>query len=336
MILNYKDKYLKYKKKYLMLKDNKGGGNTPTYLECVSHKNKDFFLTLLLQLLVEYEMIYNFDSNEVGDIHSQNEVGNDHIQNELANIDFIPLMKFIEYDSETSILPVVNSKEEINNSINLVSSYLNDKTCNICKKYKKQLYSNLINEKCKKNIDNIKNQFYDSRNYSISLILNALLGEYDSWKQPPLLIYLENEDGIIDAHVFLIYYFDEAWLEAISIQTSLKILVENICDKKKYGLSTVLFDYIFNNIIKQFESVQYIYAYAWPIMSNILVKKYNFNTLKYSDYYSGNEEKVYYINDKLVNINDMDTKKIEYGLIRDLKKKALSHNSNYVFTVKKI
>ena len=119
-------------------------------------------------------------------------------------------------------------------------------------------------------------------------------------------------------------------LEAIGIQSSLQKLIEYVCDNKKYGISTKLFDYVLDKIVLHHKSSNYIYVYAWKVMSDILVIKYQFYKFAYGNFNN------YLINRHYVDENKVDVNSIEYALLRDLKNELPKYNSTYVFTVKKI
>jgi hypothetical protein len=317
-------------------------------------KNENIFLNLLLQLLIEYEYMFNIEKDNADNIKSTQISTNIFINpftsigstpstnifgvnqgikknNSISNSDnFLSIMKFLEYESE-SITSLLNTKEQISDTIKIIRDYCNNNIKCRSELYKNELMDNSFGIECKKNInDTITKSFYDSRNYSIGVMLNTLLGKYDKWKQPPVMIYKVDSNGIIEGHVFILYHYEVACLEAISIQTSLKLLVNNICNSVKTGISVKLFNYIMETIIPMFQSANYIYAFAWKNMSNILVKKFNFSTFTNKDWNG------YFIDDIHIDINKIDVNSYEYNLIRDLMDKATNSNSTYVFTVKKI
>jgi hypothetical protein len=286
-----------------------------------------------------FDHIEKFSEHEYSSYHKYDKYDKHYEQEKSKHKDniFLPIFKFLNYNSE-STEPILNSKEIIKKTIGIIENYCTIDIKNKCKKYIEELFCNeqSIDQMC--SLVDLKKSFYDSRNYSINVMFNILLGTYDNYKQPPILVYILNDDGIFDGHIFIQNHYTEGCLEAISIQSSLKILVDSKCNNKKYGISTKLFDYVFCNIITMFKNSVYIYAYAWKIMSDILVKKYNFNTftfIKHGDNY------FYYVNNKNVITNNVtneniNVNSIEYGIIRDLKHKASLINGVYVFTVKKI
>jgi hypothetical protein len=71
-------------------------------------------------------------------------------------------------------------------------------------------------------------------------------------------------------------------------------------------------------------------VYAWKVMSDILVIKYQFYKFAYGNFNN------YLINRHYVDENKVDVNSIEYALLRDLKNELPKYNSTYVFTVKKI
>ena len=362
MVDDYKDKYIKYKNKYLMLKnklegsgngyknengDRDGDGDNNIYhIECTSLKrNENIFLNLLLQLLIEYECMFDINKNNLQNIKSVNTFASINpftstnifgIEPDVNNVDnninknFLSIMNFLDYKSQ-SMKTLLNTKEQIIDTIKIIRDYCdNDIKCRI-DMYKKELETNIFDTECNKMIsDNTIKSFYDSRNYSISLMLNTLLGKYDKWKQPPIMVYKIGKDGIVEGHIFILYHYENGCLEAISIQTSLKLLVLNVCKNVKTGISIKLFNYIMETILPIFKSANYIYAFAWKIMSNILVKKFNFSTFTNENF------RGYFINDVHIDINKINVNSFEYNLVRDLKDKATNSNSIYTFTVKKI
>lgn len=126
------------------------------------------------------------------DIKKNNSIGNSDNKN------FLSIMNFLEYESE-SITSLLTTKEQISDTIKIIRDY-----CNNDIKCRSELYKNELIE-CKKIInDEIMESFYDSRNYSISLMLNTLLGEYDEWKQPPIMIYKVDSNEIVEGHIFIL------------------------------------------------------------------------------------------------------------------------------------
>jgi hypothetical protein len=342
---NYKSKYIKYKNKYLELKNKLVGSVGDIYhVNCIySKENEQIFLSLLLQLLVEYstmfEIIKKNKQNPFSALNNHLTSNyNQTINNEESSSDnnFLSILKFLNY-TDQSINTLLNTKEQIDDTIKIISDYCNgDIICRI-KLYKKELLNNLLDLVCVEKINDDKNNemiysFYDSRNYSISVMLNILLGKYNDLNQPPILIYKLNQIGLIEGHVFILYHHEIASLEAISIQTSLKLLLDNLCDNVKAGLSVKLFNYVINQIVPIFKSANYLYAYAWKIMSDILVAKFNFNTIEKKNFGG------YLIDgiDVNYNIEELYVNSYNYRLIRDLKDKATNQNDLYIFTVKKI
>ena len=362
---NYKSKYVKYKNKYLELKNNDmiGGKVIIAYIECKYDKNNEIFLTLFLQLLIEYEVMFDYIKKDSAILKSNfNSFSKDNwdIKDKEGIKDnwdikdniFLPIFKFKNYNNE-SINALLTSKEQINETIKIISNYCSTDIKKKCKKYREELFCNeqLIKKCCQ--LNKLTNSFYDSRNYSISVMLNTMLGTYNDWKQPPILVYILNEDGIFDGHIFILNKHEIGCLEAISIQSSLKLLIDSNCSDIKHGISTKLFDYVFSNIVPIFKSANYIYAYAWQNMSDILVAKYKFYTITRNalNNYNINGENIdneqisvnninnfnnYNINGEIVDNEQISVNSIEYALLRDLKDKASVYNSIYVFTVKKI
>ena len=378
---NYNSKYIKYKDKYLKLKnkpDMLGGGNI-THINCTTRENNDIFLTLLLQLLIEYELMFDLiqkdndskkflrnkqfltrwpNSNHGPDflqepkpwvkshqepspwakskqepLHDQHISPNTILDNK-PNNSFLSIFNFYTYN-KNQIHALLNSKEQINDTIKLISNYCLPEIRDRCKEYREELVCNkdIIQQKCLEDLLETKNSFYDSRNYSITLMFNTLLGTYDYDEQPPTLVYSINKNSIIDGHIFILNHHIEGCLEAISIQSSLKMLISNTCYNEKTGISTQIFAYVFSNVIPLFKSAHYIYAYAWKQMSEILVSKYCFNTFTFNRKF---QPETFYINNKDINSEKINVNSIEYALFRDLKDNATSNNDIYIFTVRKI
>ena len=131
---SYKNKYIKYKNKYMLLKNKLegelyGGEDDITYhVNCSINKmkgegiNRDVFLNLLLQLLIEYEFMFD--------------IKKDHGQYNTNN--FLSINKFLEYES-MSIRSLLNTKEQITDTIRIIRDYCNDDIKCRIEQYKKEL-----------------------------------------------------------------------------------------------------------------------------------------------------------------------------------------------------
>lgn len=253
--MSYYEKYIKYKTKYIELRNQMGGeGDDIAHVFCKSTEDPTIFYKILLQLLQDY-LTVNKES-DVDDIPSS----------------FLPLVRFIDYISP-SLIPLIN-RNEIIDSIKIIDHYYTDTSI---ASYKRSLES--IDERCLLSYTSnteLLEPFYDCRNYSISVILNTLLGTYDDWDDPPILIYKLNRDKSVDGHVFV--HNERNGCEAIGIQVSLYHLLQRKCDDVKSGISVALFEYIFKHIIP-ITKCKYFYAYAWKSMSEILKYKFDFKTV---------------------------------------------------------
>lgn len=346
---NYYNKYLKYKDKYLKLKNmpNMIGGSETSHIECTSGNNNTIFLTLLLQLLIEYEFMFDFKQDQKNQsissipqdissssvqkpmMHTQEnksifaqdtkdnkadvEDGTDDEMEENKNNNFLSIFKFLYY-SDKLTYTLLNSKEQINDAIDTISKYCSVGIKNICDAYREELYCNKykIQSKCYDKINEMIPSFYDSRNYSIMTLFHTLLGTYDNAEYPPILVYMKDNETII-GHIFILFTkrARQDCLEAISIQSSLKTIINSWCkeekpfvlskeeesstpvkkaktsvlskknNKPRISISNELFTYVLDRIILLFPGTTYIYAYAWKAMSDILVEKFQFKTLTF-------------------------------------------------------
>lgn len=75
-------------------------------------------------------------------------------------------------------------------------------------------------------------------------------------------MYKIDKDVIVEGHVFILYHYEEWCLEAASIQTSLKLLVSNICKNIKTWISIKLFNYVIETIDTIFKGANYIYNFS--------------------------------------------------------------------------
>jgi hypothetical protein len=361
---NYYNKYLKYKDKYLKLKNmpNMIGGSEIAHILCTTREDNTIFLTLLLQLLIEYEFMFDFkqdqESNTTSPI-SQNiysprsqkplkqqhekeanlmdEDGTDDEIEKTKNNIFLSIFKFYTYNNE-SIYSLLESKEQINDTIKTISNYCPTNIKNICNTYREELYCNkdIIQSKCSSELYSSINSFYDSRNYSIMVLFRTLLGLYDDEYYPPILVHI-TDNGIIIGHIF-IHYINRpglACLEAVSIQSSLRTLIGSLCYNEKRGISRELFEYVNTSIVPLFPYVTYIYAYAWKVMSDILKKDFAFITLTY-DSVHGRNTKTFKINNIPIDIRTINQQSTDYQIYHNFKDDATLSGDLYIFTIKKI
>ena len=142
--------------------------------------------------------------------------------------------------------------------------------------------------------------------------------------------------------------------EAISIQQSYDKLAISKCVKETANVSGQIFKYILDHLSTITPKTKMIYAQAWPIMSEILINKFSFQSLVYQktdndmDFYEhisfgtnhgvistsgtnhgvlANCTKQYKYHTKDSNINIDPTVPIPKALIH-------SSHSNYIFTFK--
>lgn len=368
---NYYTKYLKYKDKYLKLKNmpNMIGGSKISHIGCTTSEDNTIFLTLLLQLLIEYEFMFDFiqdqKSNTTSHIsqniyspRSQNPLiqqhkkeailmdvedadeGTDGTDDEIEktkNNIFLSIFKFYTYDNE-SIYSLLESKEQINDTIKTISNYCPTDIKNICNTYREELYCNkdIIQSKCSHKLYSSINSFYDSRNYSIMVLFRTLLGLYDDEYYPPILVHI-TDNGIIIGHIFIhsINRHGFECLEAVSIQSSLTTLIGSLCYDEKRGIASDLFTYVNTTIIPLFPAATYIYAYAWKVMSDILKKKFDFKTLTFDSVYN-RCTKTFKINNIPIDIRTINQQSTDYQIYHYFKDAATPSGDLYIFTIKKI
>jgi hypothetical protein len=190
------------------------------------------------------------------------------------------LNQFLNYNPDTSINDPMINKNFIESIINIICYYLKAFTVpllsilnNIIIKIKEQIFacSNYYDVK-----QSTISQFNDSRIFSISVLLNYLIIRNDYSNHH--IIILNNKDitridsYIKHAHVFIIN--NGLTIEAISIQTSIILLNDNICKKVSCKIAERMFDYILKS--NPYKDARYIYACTWPILSKIIVDKFNF------------------------------------------------------------
>jgi len=205
------------------------------------------------------------------------------------------LYEFMNYNPATSTNNPNISKDKLQSLIGLIFYYLIKRT-KLKKSTIKANFFMIIKhfiEKLKTQIGecadylNVKKstimQFNDSRIFSISMLLIYLTTDGHDFTNYHLITLNYNDDRGLDsfithAHVFIISHYDRIATEAISIQTSLLLLNDNICNKVSCKIAERMFAYIFVN--NPYEGANYFYAYAWPILSDILMKKFNFVKIK--------------------------------------------------------
>lgn len=265
----YYKKYKKYKNKNNKLYEIQHGGSFicesnvhHINLPRINNEELHTVLQLLFQLLNEYLFILH---------HFYNDTPPHEFQSSNAE-DIIELMKtYVNNDVE----PKINSnqvnilKQKI---IGIVSEFdvntITTKNIKLCEDFNKEQFRMYMPA------------IFDSRNFSISILLTALLERNVLFGQTKksTLFYITNDNASeIIGHIFTIdikINFTTTDLELISIQSSLQTLINNKCNEHVMkGISEKLVNCIFATKQPLYRQV---YAYAWPNMSNILVKKYNF------------------------------------------------------------
>lgn len=293
-----------------------------------SNMYNDTLWILLVQLLVEYYFFNTYDYNvQLTQIDPRLEIS----KNELF------YDKYLYYDSATSTMSPQMTRYNLNTIINIIYRYYcifnGTQHINIFKianDFIGDLYSQI--SECD-HYEDIKRdyvaQFNDSRNYSISTLISFLLF---SQCNDDIHIVKINKHGsyVTYGHVFIVGHPDEKSVEAISIQTSLLLLNDNICNNTSCNISQKLFDFIF--AYNPYPLATHIYAYAWPKLSNIIVKHYGFIQILQT----GPSFIFKYLNRTTGEITESDIPLdlFDFSIV-DISRLSL-HNSPYVFTFRKI
>jgi hypothetical protein len=148
------------------------------------------------------------------------------------------------------------------------------KTGMMCRKFVDEYRTQLNSIDAKKWLtsDNLM-AFFDSRNYSIYALLheNQDADEMDG-SRTEVICDIDHKSGLVKGHVFVHYNLDT--VELIGIQTDLYHSISG----ERLGFSSKAFDHILKGLDN---TVRYVYAVAWRTISEILVKKYGFQTLQY-------------------------------------------------------
>lgn len=238
----------------------------------------------------------------------------------------------------------MNELSVIRNMISLFYEDINDYN-----EYVKN-YTNEYNQH-KINIDSIgsKESIWDAKNYSLITFYNILYITLNKIKPPEeyFWIGIYNLDIIRSGHVIYIQkYYDYNnyfyYLEAVSIQQTFVGLLfasgsEVLSKKEKsekestdsYKISKNLFDHITGQNL--YKNARYMYAYAWPKISNILVNFYGFTALVINLCLKTKESDCTTMDKMLKTINE------EYYDISELNAKCdIFSNSPYILTFRKI
>ena len=266
------------------------------------------YYKLLFQLLIEYAFIilkqyhHGYDQYYVDALN--NFQFNEDVNDSSYNINYL------EYNTDNNRydLEFIYSilKYHIDNMPSKYREDVNFFSKNIIKELNKKYTEPLFEEEEK------YYSIYDSRNYSIVTLNNIIMGNLDDI----FLIYtetkLEDNRYHFTSHIFILKrLFDHTkkynnrsvnevhnlsrnnWsvnevhnlsrnnytCEFISIQQSLLLLIGANKYNYKYQISKILFDYIQN--LELFINSYLAYAYAWPKISHILKKYYNFLSIAY-------------------------------------------------------
>lgn len=294
----------------------------------VSNMYDNTLWILLVQLFIEYYFFNTYDYNvQITQINPRDKID----KNELF------YDKFTYYDANTSTDSPKMSQYNLNAILNIIYRYYcifngteNDNFFKIVNDFIDNLTLQI--RECE-NYNDIKHdyvaQFNDSRNYSISTLVSYLL--FSQCNDNIHIIKINNQDSYIThGHVFIVNHLDTKSIEAISIQTSLLLLNDNICNNTSCNISQKLFDFIFAH--NPYPLATHIYAYAWPKLSHIIVKHYSFIQIIQTD-------SIFTFRYKNKTSGNMVESNIPFDLfdfnIVDLSK-LLLHNSPYIFTFRKL
>ena len=244
------------------------------------NKNNDGLWILLAQLFIEY---YFFNTTEFDVTITQEP------PDTIFDVSLLFDTKFINYDANTSIASPNISIRDIQMIINNIYRYYVIFNSSI--KHNFFLIVNNLISKLKRQIVNCNNylsvksssiaQFNDSRNYSIQLLIKYLILHQDCSdihiiKFNKDYSFFDLDSYMTHSHVFIINHTDIRAIEAISIQISLLLLNDNICSGVSCGISKKMFDFILKNNPYPIATTTHIFAYAWPILSDIIVKNFEF------------------------------------------------------------
>ena len=242
-----------------------------------------YFFNIQKNNLSDYDLILQYvepiyvDNNQISTDNQMSDVDKTYVYDDPKKT---ILNRFLDYNPDTSINDPMINKDQIESIINIICYYLKSFTVpllsiinNFIKKLKEQIFA------CS-NYHDVKQstiaQFNDSRIYSINVLLNYLIIGNDYSNHHIIILNNKNitslDSYIKHAHVFIINY--GLTIEAISIQTSIILLNDNICKKVSCKIAERMFDYILKS--NPYKDARYIYACAWPILSKIIVDKFNF------------------------------------------------------------
>lgn len=265
----YRKKYMKYVQKNISLQQ---GGNLSQInvnaikLDSTENNEMRILARLLKQLLKEYEFLLK----TFGDYHGEEPTLNFDVNNitsdqKLANIVNIigRLSKYNDHD----IYPKINVDELkfIQNIFNFKLGHVGYQNINIPKLTK-------CNNFDKVSFRKYLPAMYDSRNFSIYVLINKLLG-ITNLDDMTLFYFVLN--GNFGGHIFTIDHINGELhdVELISIQSGLQLLINNNCNEH---ITKGISEKLISNILERQKNCTQYYAYAWKNMSQILIAKYNF------------------------------------------------------------
>lgn len=226
---------------------------------------------LIVQLLVEYAHVADLLSSASASGSIFDDYIPDHSMRYLQSVFSTYYGSMTQQQADSTICRIM-----INTYVALLDAKdQSGKTGMMCRKfvdeYRNQL--NSIDAKQWLTSDNLM-AFFDSRNYSIYALLyentNEQEAEYGS--RTEVICDIDHKSGLVKGHVFVHYNLDT--VELIGIQTDLYHSISG----ERLGFSSKAFDHIINGLDGK---VRYVYAVAWRTISEILVKKYGFQTLQY-------------------------------------------------------
>lgn len=263
---------------------------------------------------------YTFDENT---IHSLSELDDDEY--------FSKLFDKMTYISDLSINPYFTKAEIkiLHHMIHLCYAKNNDRYHKFVKMYHEAYRHNRDYMGLKsKNVQSI----WDAKNCSLIMLFhiiyeNLIYNGPKTTQNSAKYIGICKSDTFPEGHIFYIknsknYSYS---IEAIGIQQSFIILLASLRTGIKYNITRKLFDHLIHQTL--YKNALYMYAYAWPIISNILVQYYDFTYIQLK-----------FCLKKKTECEMKDIKNIEdlYENKPDDLDDFMQSTSNYIFTYKKI
>jgi len=304
---NYKDKYLKYKAKYLRARNIQVEDiKDPIFLTINQESLK--LKKLLFQLLLEYYLIIkDFSKTKAqafinGDYYGgsrfrrrfyREEYDRDELEGYEFDRDDYERDEFDGYEFDRDDFDrdkfedlvysesFSYSNEEIftEEKIKIIYNYylnnLKEEQKNDIKKFLVK-YLEKVRGLCESFKTNIGRSIYDSRNFSIYKLIKIL--HFNEIKDIYLLGVYDKKIDHIAGHIFLIKHKlsnRKYSIEFIGIQQSLLLFKYSICNNRKFQISKRFFDFLLK---QSFVNKAFLtYAYAYDKISEILVKFYGFS-----------------------------------------------------------